>query len=56
MACQECEFCENIITNNGDGTVDICCNCVPDADLNKDGIVDWQDLVILARQWLTTKP
>ena len=54
--CEECEFCYETITNNPDGTVDICCNCVPDADLNKDGIVNFYDLAILTDQWLSTRP
>ncbi len=53
--CQECDFCMETITNNPDGTIDICCNCVPDADLNRDGIVDFKDVAILASQWLTTR-
>lgn len=54
--CSGCDFCLERITTNLDGTIDICCNCVPDADLNKDGIVDFKDLSIFADQWLTTRP
>ena len=53
--CEECEFCYRTITTNPNGTIDICCNCVPDADLNKDGVVDFKDVAILAGQWLTTR-
>ncbi len=53
--CQECDFCMETITTNPDGTIDICCNCVPDADLNRDGIVDFKDVAILAGQWLMVK-
>jgi hypothetical protein len=53
--CPECEFCLETITTNLDGTIDICCNCVPDADLNGDGIVNFKDVAILADQWLTRR-
>ncbi len=53
--CPECKFCLETETFNLDGTVDICCNCVPDADLNGDGIVNFKDVAILANQWLTTR-
>jgi hypothetical protein len=54
--CSGCNFCLERITTNLDGTIDIYCNCVPDADLNRDKIVDFKDLAILADQWLTTRP
>jgi hypothetical protein len=53
--CSGCNLCLESITANLDGTIDICCNCVPDADINKDKIVDFKDLAILADQWLTTR-
>jgi hypothetical protein len=53
--CPQCQFCYETITTNPDGTINICCNCVPDADLNKDGIVDFRDFAVLADQWLTTR-
>ena len=54
--CEVWDFCMEKVTNNPDGTIDIRCNCVPDADLNRDKIVDFKDLAILADQWLTTRP
>jgi hypothetical protein len=54
--CPECEFCDEAITLNPDGTIDLCCDCIPDADLNKDGVVNFEDVAILARQWLRTGP
>jgi hypothetical protein len=53
--CEGCEFCYETMTVNQDGTIDICCNCVPDADLNRDGIVNFKDIAIIANQWLTTR-
>ncbi len=53
--CQECEFCLETITTNPDGTINICCNCVPDADLNRDGIVNFEDFAIFSAQWLTRR-
>ncbi|HUW19928.1 MAG TPA: hypothetical protein VMW16_11560 [Sedimentisphaerales bacterium] len=50
--CPACEFCDEISIANPDGTVNISCNCVRDADLNGDGKVDFRDLAILASQWL----
>ena len=54
--CPSCMFCNETITTNPDGTIDICCDCVPDADLNQDGTVDFKDVAILAGQWLRTHP
>ena len=54
--CPPCEWCHEYVTVNGDGTLDISCNCEPDADLNRDGIVNFKDVAILAHQWLTTRP
>ena len=54
--CDTCDFCFKTTTVNPNGTIDICCECVPDADLNDDGIVDGDDFNILARQWLSTRP
>ena len=54
--CPECQFCQKTITNNPDGTITVCCRCIPDADLNRDGIVDMKDFAIMAGQWLTTRP
>ncbi|MHC4544418.1 MAG: hypothetical protein ACYTDW_02755 [Planctomycetota bacterium] len=51
-----CGWCRETVTTNPDGTIDICCDCLPDADLNRDGIVDLKDLAILCSQWLTTRP
>ena len=51
-----CGWCRETITTNPDGTIDICCDCLPDADLNRDGIVNSLDLAILCGQWLTTRP
>jgi len=53
--CPECKFCDEKITTKPNGTKDICCDCVPDADLNGDGIVDWKDFAIMANQWLRVK-
>jgi len=50
--CPECQFCEKLITPNGDGTVNISCNCIPDADLNRDGKVNFEDMAIMCNQWL----
>jgi len=50
--CPECQFCEETITPNGDGTIDISCNCIPDADLNRDGKVNFEDMAIMCNQWL----
>jgi hypothetical protein len=54
--CPPCQWCRQTVTTNPDGTVDICCDCVPDADLNGDGIVNWKDIAIVVDQWLTTRP
>ena len=54
--CPDCQFCHKTVTNNPDGTVTVCCRCIPDADLNRDGIVNMKDFAILAGQWLTTRP
>jgi hypothetical protein len=51
-----CGWCKETVTANPDGTIDICCDCLPDADLNRDGIVNFKDLAILCSQWLTTRP
>jgi hypothetical protein len=50
--CPACQFCEETITPNGDGTIDISCNCIPDADLNRDGKVNFEDMAIMCNQWL----
>jgi hypothetical protein len=50
--CSVCQFCEESIKLNGDGTVNISCNCIPDADLNGDGKVNFEDFAIMAGQWL----
>ena len=50
------KFCFKTTKVNPDGTIDICCECLPDADLNDDGIVDLIDFWIFARQWLSTRP
>jgi len=50
--CPACQFCEETITPNGDGTINISCNCIPDADLNKDGKVNFEDMAIMCHQWL----
>ena len=51
--CPECQFCEETITPNDDGTIDISCNnCIPDADLNGDGKVNFEDMAIMCNQWL----
>jgi hypothetical protein len=54
--CPSCMFCDETIMTNLDGTIDVCCDCVPDADLNQDGTVDFKDVAILAGQWLRTHP
>ncbi|MHC4624912.1 MAG: hypothetical protein ACYS4W_13530 [Planctomycetota bacterium] len=54
--CPACMFCEEVVTDNPNGTIDICCRCEPDADLNGDGKVDFKDVAILARQWLRGTP
>jgi len=53
--CGACTFCSESVIVNPDGTVDICCECIPDADLNGDGRVDFKDLSILAGQWLSVR-
>ncbi len=53
--CPDCEICFESTTTNPDGTIEICCNCLPDADLNKDDIVDFKDFAIFAVQWLSTR-
>ncbi len=50
--CPDCQFCEETITPNGDGTIDISCSCIPDADLNRDGKVNFEDMAIMCHQWL----
>ena len=54
--CQTCSFCQESISVNQDGTINISCQCLPDADLNRDGIVDFKDFAIMAAQWLSTRP
>ena len=54
--CPPCEICYETITPNPDGTFNIECECVPDADLNKDGVVDFKDFSIVADQWLDERP
>ncbi len=54
--CEECDYCREKITANPDGTIDVSCKCEPDADLNRDGFVDFNDFSIMADQWLTTRP
>jgi hypothetical protein len=49
-------FCEETATTYPNGTIDICCDCERDADLNGDGKVDFKDMAILARQWLRGAP
>jgi len=55
-SCPPCEICYETITANPDGTFNIDCECVPDADLNKDGVVDFKDFSIVAGQWLDERP
>jgi hypothetical protein len=50
-----CGWCRETVTTNPDGTMNICCDCLPDADLNGDGIVNWKDIAIVCSQWLTTR-
>jgi hypothetical protein len=50
--CPACMYCDKVTTINQDGTIDICCECIPDADLNGDGVVDFKDFAIMAYQWL----
>lgn len=54
--CPCSEFCNETMNVKPDGTIDICCDCIPDADLNKDGIVNFKDFAIMGMQWLTTRP
>ncbi|MBN1765945.1 MAG: hypothetical protein JW860_11850 [Sedimentisphaerales bacterium] len=54
-SCDVCDFCFEIVTVNPDDSITVSCNCVPDADLNRDGIVNIKDLAIMATQWLTTR-
>ena len=54
--CDTCEFCFKTIIENQDGTTDVCCECLPDADFNDDGIVDLLDFAVFAKQWLSTRP
>ena len=54
--CQTCSFCQENISVNPDGTINISCRCLPDADLNRDGIVDFRDFAIMAAQWLSMRP
>jgi hypothetical protein len=54
--CPPCEICYETITPNPDGTFNIECECVPDADLNKDGVVDFKDFAIVGSQWLDERP
>ncbi|MHC4333584.1 MAG: hypothetical protein ACYSUV_07525, partial [Planctomycetota bacterium] len=54
--CPACMFCEETATTYPNGTIDICCDCERDADLNGDGKVDFKDMAILARQWLRGAP
>ena len=54
--CPSCMYCDKVTTINQDGTIDICCECFPDADLNGDGVVDFLDFAIMAYQWLRIGP
>lgn len=54
--CPPCMFCDEITTAGPNGTINICCECVPNADLNGDGVVDFKDFAIMANQWLRNIP
>ncbi|MHC4659045.1 MAG: hypothetical protein ACYS83_07710 [Planctomycetota bacterium] len=54
--CPPCMFCDEIITADPNGTINICCECERDADLNGDGEVNFKDMAIFARQWLRGAP
>ncbi len=56
--CPAGMVCNEVMTANcADGSIDVCCEMkVPNADLNRDGNIDFRDLAIFAAQWLTPGP
>jgi hypothetical protein len=54
--CPPCMFCDEQTTTNPNGTINICCNCVRNPDLNGDGKVDFKDMAIIAAYWLQNIP